>query len=465
MTGDDPLGVDTIPRKFIAGWRQVAICFVLLSASGMVASTYSLIAVPLYREFAPSRMVLMLSMTAMAAVSAVLMLMLGNLFDRFSVRKLMVLGGFCLAAGYASISFTTSFNQVLVIFAVLMSLSNVLIGPLASTVLLSRWFERKRGRAIGVAIAGISAGGFLFPLIIQGFLDAYQWREALRLLSLVIAVLTIPAALLVVDRPADRGLHPDGMAEPSEQARAEMASTPISARTILTDPAFWMIAAAVATVTSGMKGMITNLAPLALDAGIPASDAAYLISIFAGSSFVAKMLFATFADKLGPRALMFASLGGFAVGLACLTQAHLGFGAIALGVAIVGLAGGLMVPTESYLAPRVFGQRAVGRAMGLLSGTILIALLSTPPLFGFIFDVTGSYTAIFWTFSGLAVAALFMIPAIRLHPKQRDVVPLQRETPEESSLAASKLVSGDESTSVQAHQVPRRCWYAREDRE
>lgn len=405
---------------FFAGWRQVAVCFILLSASGMIASTYSLIAVPLYREFAPSRMVLMLSMSMMSGASAILMPVLGGVLDRFSVRKLMALGGLCLASGYTAISFATSFNQVLVVFAVLMSLANILIGPLAVTVLLSRWFEQRRGRAIGVAIAGISAGGALFPMIIQGFLDAYQWREALRLLSLVLVALTIPAALLVVDRPQERGLNPDGTAQPSEQARAELARAPISARAILTDPAFWMIAASVATVTAGMKGMVTNLAPLALDAGVQATQAAYLISIFAGSSFLAKLTFAAFADKLGPRTLMFVSLGGFATGMALLTQAHFGFGAMAAGVAVIGLFGGMMVPTESYLAPRVFGQRAVGRAMGLLSGTILLALLATPPLFGFIFDVTGSYRSAFWTFGGIAVAALFLVPAIRLTPRQAD---------------------------------------------
>ena len=78
-----------------------------------------------------------------------------------------------------------------------------------------------------------------------------------------------------------------------------------------------------------------------------------------------------------------------------------------------------MVPVESFIAPRVFGQRAVGRAMGLLSGTILIALLATPPLFGLIFDRRAA-TGIFWTFSGLAVAALVMVPAIRLHPRAID---------------------------------------------
>jgi MFS family permease len=405
--------------NYFPGWRQVALCFLLLSATGMIASTYSLVAVPLYQEFRPSRMVLMLSMTAMAGSSAVLMPIMGGVLDRFSVRKMMVVGALCLAAGYAALSFATSFNQVLVIFAVLMALANVLIGPLAVTVLLSRWFEQRRGRAIGIAIAGISAGGFFFPMIVQGLLDAYQWREALRLLGFILLLFTVPVALLTIDSPQQRGLVPDGASPAHESATERTAIEPISASAILTDPAFWMIAASVAVVTAGMKGSVTNLAPLALDAGVAPSRAAYLISIYAGCSFVAKMLFATFSDKLGARAIMFVSLCGFAVGMICLTQAYLGFGMIAFGVAVVGLFGGMMVPIESYLAPKVFGQGAVGRAMGLLSGTILIALLLSPPLFGFIFDQTGSYAGIFWTFGGLAAVALLAIPKLRLHPRNQ----------------------------------------------
>ena len=104
--------------------------------------------------------------------------------------------------------------------------------------------------------------------------------------------------------------------------------------------------------------------------------------------------------------------------MAFLTQAGAGFVAISLSVAIIGLFGGLMVPIESFLAPRVFGQRVVGRALGLLSGTILVALLATPPLFGLIFDLTGSYRGIFWTFAGLAAVALLWVPAMRLQPRE-----------------------------------------------
>lgn len=403
--------------KFAVGWRQVAIAFLLLAATGMIASTYSLVAVPLAREFQPSRMVLMLAMTVLSGACAVMAPFLGSLMDRTSLRRLMVLGGAFLATGYAALSFANSFNQVLVIFAVLIAPANVLIGPVANTVLLSRWFAKKRGRAIGIAIAGISAGGFVFPMIIQGLLDAHEWREALRLLAVVLALWTIPAAFLVVDRPSARGLYPDGEQQATDQVRSEMAQTPISARDVLSDPAFWMICFTVAVVTSGMKGMVTNLAPLAIDAGVQASRAATLISVYAGCGFIAKLTFAALADKMGPRALMFLSLGGFAAGMGLMTQASGGYAAIALGVGMVGLFGGMMVPIESYLAPRIFGQRIVGRAMGLISMVILVAMLATPPIFGLIFDLTGTYTAIFWTFMGIALATLLLVPALRLHPR------------------------------------------------
>lgn len=403
--------------SFAAGWRQVAVGFMLLAATGMVASTYSIIAVPLAKEFQPSRTVLMLAMTVLSGTSAVLAPLLGNLMDRVPLRRLMLAGGMCLALGYAAMSLATSFAQVLLVFGLLIAPANVLIGPVAITVLLSRWFAQKRGRAVGIAIAGISAGGFFFPLIIQALLNTSEWRQALQLLSLVLLAWTIPVTMLVIDRPSDRGLNPDGAAEAPQISREELAKAPISAREVLSDPTFWVLAVTVSIVTAGLKGTITNLAPLAIDAGIRARDAASLISIYAACGFIAKLNFAALSDRLGPRTLMYISLAGFSVGMVCLTQASGGYGVIAFGIALAGLFGGLMIPAESYLAPRVFGQRAVGRAMGLLSGTILLAMLATPPIFGLIFDVFGSYTGVFWTFAGLALLALTWVRLIRLHPR------------------------------------------------
>ncbi len=400
--------------NFGIGWRQVGSCFLLLGAISAIAGGYSIIAVPLGQEFGPSRMVLMLAMTMLSGVSALLSPVLGNLMDRVPLQRLMMLGALLLGAGYVALSFATSFTQVLIVFGLLIAPANVLIGPLSVTVLLSRWFVKRRGTAIGIAIAGISMGSVIYPPVIQWLLDTHAWRDALRLLALLLIVVTLPAAALVVNRPADRGRHADGAAIDMQAARGAGDKAVISARMILTDPAFWQVVVILATVSAGLKGMVTNLVPVALDQGIKASDAALLISLYGGCGLVAKLVFAVMADRLGPRAILFATLLGFAAGMACLTQAAAGYWMIALGVGLIAFFGGFMVPLQSVLVPRIFGERVVGRAMGLISMITLIALLASPPLFGRIYDMTGSYSAIFLAFAVLGAAVIVIVPYLRL---------------------------------------------------
>jgi MFS family permease len=377
------------------------------------------VAVPLSAEFKPSRGVLLLAMTVVSGVSALLAPFLGTLMDKTSLRRLVMLGAGLLGAGFAALSLVQSFAQVLVVYAVLIAPANVLIGPVAVTVLLSRWFVNRRGTALGIAISGVAMGGIVFPPVIQAFLDAFPWREALRYFALVILAATLLAAVLVVDRPADRGLHPDGAArDPEATARR---SPPFSVWKILGDPAFWLIFLMVGVVTSGMKGMVTNLALLGKGQGFTPTAAAFLISTYAGCGFVSKLGFAAVGDRMNLRYLAATSLLGFAAGMLMLTQPQLGYGFVAAGVGMIGLFGGLMVPLESMLGARVFGTGAVGRAVGLLSMALLVLLLSTPPLFGKIYDVTGSYSGAFYIFAGLALAATLITPFVRLHaPEMED---------------------------------------------
>lgn len=405
--------------SFAIGWRQVASAFVLLACVATVTSSFSVVAVPLAAEFKPSRAVLALAMTVISGTSALLAPFLGGLMDRMSVRRMMLIGSALLGAGYVAITLAQTFTQVLLAYGLLIAPANVLLGPVAATVLLSRWFVRRRGAALGFAIAGIAMGGILFPPIIQGFLNHFPWREALRMFAVVILALTALAAALVVDQPAKRGLLPDGdAADPA--APAASARPQLRAGAILSDPAFWLIVLMLTVVTSGMKGMVTNLAPMAIDQGVPPAIAAYLISIYASCGFVSKLVFATIADRMNPRVLAATSLVGFAAGMLILTQAQLGFGLIAAGVGVVGLFGGMMIPLESMLGARVFGREAVGRAVGLLSMVSLCALMTTPPLFGFIFDQTGSYAAIYYTFGGLALLVTLIVPYVRMHARDAD---------------------------------------------
>lgn len=402
---------------FAAGWRQVAACLVLMAAAAMITSGFSVMAVPLGEEFQPSRMVLMLAMTITSAVSGLMAPYFGGLMDRSSVRRLMFAGAGLMIAGYFALTFTTEFWQVLAIYGLLIAPANILIGPIAATVLLSRWFLARRGAALGIAIMGVSLGGFVYPPLIQALLGAFEWREAFRVFAVILCFTTLPAIALVVERPADRGLHPDGADREPEGMRPPDGAPQVSAKAVLTDSTFWIASAIFAVVMSGMAGMVTSLVPLAVDEGETPAAAALLISIFAAGGFLAKLIFAAIADALNPRHLLFLAIAGFALGMVCLSRAESGYWIIALGVVLIGLCGGLMVPLQSLLVPRIFGAHVVGRVTGMMSLLVLCVLLMAPPLFGLVHDLTHSYDLIVLAFAALAAATMLLVPYMRLHPK------------------------------------------------
>jgi MFS family permease len=402
-------------KSFGAAWRQVAIAFCLMATAAMISSAYGVMSVPFANEFHPSRMVLMLTITIVTGVSGLSAPLLGSLLDRKSLRLLMAAGALCLVAGLFALSFVTNFTQVMVIYAVLMAPANILIGPMAAAVLLSRWFVRRRGAAFGLAIAGVATGTFIYNPLIQELLKLFDWRTAFRVLALITFVVTMPLAAMVINRPGDRGLHADG--GDSAPAETHVQPTSVSAASVLSDSAFWLSFAVFAVVMSGMIGMISNLVPMAHDVGFGAQAAAWLASCYGAGGICAKLGFAGIADKINLRHLMLISLGGFAAGMACLSQPQVGYWLVATGATMVGFFGGFMVPMQPLFVSRVFGTHVVGRVMGLLSLFTLAVMLVTPPLFGKIFDMTGSYSLIFTIFTGLAAGTMLLVPYIRVHSK------------------------------------------------
>jgi MFS family permease len=285
--------------------------------------------------------------------------------------------------------------------------------------LLTRWFDKRRGTALGIAISGIGLGTVIFPPLIQFLFDHFAWREALRVLALILAVVTVPALLALVDRPAYRGLAPDG-AEAQAQTADGMVEPLVTLSTgqILSDPTFWIVGMISTIILSGMMGSVTNLVPMAVDFGVSAQSAAWIVSLYAATAFASKLSFAALGDRVSPRYLLFAVLFFFAAGMACLARAADGYAVILIGSALVGL-GGMTVPLQSFLIPRVFGVAVVGRVSGMLNLLNLCALLATPPLFGRIFDTTGSYALIFVIFAAVAVFAMLFVPKVRLSPREQ----------------------------------------------
>jgi cyanate permease len=197
----------------------------------------------------------------------------------------------------------------------------------------------------------------------------------------------------------------------------EQAAVPVSVRSVLTDPTFWMLGIIFGLCIAGMKGLLTNLVPLAIDVGIKPARAALLMSIFSAASLSAKIVFAAVSDRLAPRVMVAMLIVGFVAGLLCMTMAESGFWVIAVGVSLIALFASLSSPLQSMLVPRIFGQRVIGRVYGMMSIVMLALSLSSPPAFGRIFDMMGNYDAIFYLLAALVAATILFVPYLRMHPK------------------------------------------------
>ncbi|HEX7856899.1 MAG TPA: MFS transporter [Sphingobium sp.] len=345
-------------------------------------------------------------------VTALLSPFAGKLLDQLSMKLLMLTGSLALVAGFICLSFATAFSHVLISYALLIAPANVLIGPLAASVLLSRWFDADRGRALGIAAIGISLGGFAFPPLIQSLIDYAGWRSAVQILAAIAFVFTIGACLLVIDRRANSVSSIDASAE---------GDTIMPTGSVLTHREFWLMTMVFGVLLTGMMGLVTNMVPLARDRGISLPQATLLISALSLGSLGGKIIFAAIADKAGARLILLFGVSGFFLGMACFVYAQQAFWMMAFGAALVGFTNGGAVPLQAIMAARTFGLSNVGRVVGLLNVTIVLAGLAVPPAFGMIYDRTGSYNAALFTYMILAVGALMAIGAMRKAPNDGGV--------------------------------------------
>lgn len=387
-------------------WQQVFACLILQAVScGAITSAYSVLAVPFTANFGATRMVVMLGMTILLLMTAVFSPLAGKLLDQKSIRLLMLGGSASLVVGFALASVATSIVQIIVIYGLFMTTANILIGPLAASVLLSRWFDKDRARALGLAAIGISLGGLLFPPLIQHLVATYNWRHALQILACTVLVLTLVACYFVRDRqatpPAGTGIGMTG-------AKA------LTTGALLANREFWLMTIAFGVPLTGMIGLITNLVPLARDQGVALTTATLLISALSLGSFAGKIAFAALADRLPSKLILILGVCGFFVGMSCFLVPQGGFRVLVTGAAIIGFFNGGAMPLQVVVCASSFGVANVGRAVGLLNTVIVLVGLLAPPGFGFIYDMTGSYQSAFILYLVLAVVAFFTVLLMRI---------------------------------------------------
>jgi sugar phosphate permease len=324
--------------------------------------------------------------------------MAGWIVDRFGPRRLMMAG--ILMAGIALIGLAHMTSLwMFYAFYLLNALGYVCGGPLPNQVLLSRWFDKNRGKAMGFAYLGIGIGGYLVLKLSPRLVDAFGWRGALQVLGILIVALALPMAYFVRDEPeASAG---------NTGPKPATVVAPIGG--LFRNPAFYLLAIGSMCSIGAVGGTNQHLKLfLSLDMQFSQTSAASIASTVLACSIAGRLLMGWLADRIPRKHVMLLIYMLIAGSIPLLffaeSQAALYIFAVIFGL---GLGGEYMI--IPLMAAELFGVRILGRLLGVILTADGVAEATLPMLVGHLRDTTGSYRTGFVLLVALALAGALAI--------------------------------------------------------
>jgi MFS family permease len=396
-------------RGWYHGWNIVAVC-VLSSAvaNGLPVNAFSLFLQDWSKQLHAPISFFQLGLAALGLFSAFCSPYVGGLSDKYPARWLMGGGLLGMALLCIGISLVRSGGQFLALF-ILVPVALVFSTTLPQNAVVSRWFAKRLGLALGLTAFGLSISGVILPPIVAALLPKFGWRMIWRAGGLFIALVVAPLVVWVVrDRPAARDgtdyLDAGGAALSARGHGhgAAPGSGGLTWRIVFARRNFWLLVAVYLPMLGLYGGSLNNLPPMASAQGLSQQTASALMSALSLAQICSTLICGLLSDRFGNRRPL--------AGLALATGAGgmmvaLGHGSINLSVAVVliGFSGG-MWPLLTAAVAAEFGAGGVGRAFGLLMMFLPVIVL-VPFTVAKVHEVFGSYAPSLIGLSVLTIAA------------------------------------------------------------
>ena len=394
-------------------WITVWIaCFALLISNGMTLTAITAFDSAILADFPEwTRGQLKFRELITLVLAGLLAPVVGILIDKVGVRILMMIGSVILGIAYFAYGYITDLRQIYMVHAVF-AVVLVACGLNVAVILVSTWFVKLRGTAIGIVVVGTSLGGALLgPLYGSWLASGMSWQQGFQLAAFIPASLFLLALFLVRNKPSERGLLPYGVEASPTDSQADISSHGLGYWEALKTRSFWAIAIIAMCTFYTLLGLQANLVLHLQDLGFDIQSASAGLAMLFTPALVGKFLFGMLADKIPGRVILYGNLSVMFLGLIGLLFA--GAGTVMVVIFIIGLAWGGFYTLLQLTAINSFGLKASGRLLGTI--TILDAIGGGLGIYltGKIFDVYGSYQNAFIIYIVLVAIALLLISQVK----------------------------------------------------
>jgi MFS family permease len=402
------------------GWYVVAGAFLLMAVNYGARYSFGLFVQPLSAANGWSRSAVSLAASINLIAYALAGIVAGRLLDRVAPRWIATAGAAAGAAGLLLCTAARTPVELYLAYGVLYGLGSAWTGTVPVSSSVGKWFDRRRGLAIGISSMGVSFGTLVIVPLAAWVLERFGWKAGFVFLGLALLVPGSLIAHLLLRRtvPEAYGLAPDGegarTAADAPAAGSAPPPAPLPSRSILTDARFGMLALCHGAAVMGSLMAFVHQVPYAIDVGIDRMTAAASLGAVGVAGLAGQFFFGWVSDRLpDPKYSAALGYGVMAAGIGMLLLARTAEMLLAYAL-VFGFGYGCLAPLLPIIAADRFGRRTMGAVFGLLVFFVVgIGGALGPLLGGLIYDLTGSYRWA-WTLNlGILIAAAGGVMTLR----------------------------------------------------
>jgi MFS family permease len=402
-------------REFKFGWPVVlsSALGIALGMSPLPFYTIGVFAAPLALEFGWSIAQIMSALAVFTMVAMVAAPLVGYLTDRLGVRKVVLISIVLFSFAMMSFAFNNgSMTRYLLLWGIL-AIAGAGTLPITFTRAISRWFNEKRGLALGLALIGTGIAGSMAK-IYAGFLIAeVGWRLAYVGVGALPLFIAFPVAFIFfrdVDDP--KAAKRANQLIEHQNATGGSAVFGMTIGQALKDWRFWLMGLTFIPLSFAIGGPIPNLETMLGAKGFSVGEAIFLASLIGYAVLVGRLVGGYLLDKIWAPAVACGLLILPAISMYLFQIDNVSYNQIALAILILGFSAGIEYDLLAYLVSRYFGIRHYAAIYGTLYAFFAAGAGFGPAVYGRVFEQTGSYNSVLnlsmWAFIICSIALLFL---------------------------------------------------------
>ena len=379
--------------EFKLGWRAllVAVIGVATSVNATLLYGFGAMVVPLQKAFGWTPTQLQPAIAFLFLGAIISSQVVGGLNQRFGLRRVTLFSLVTLSCGFLLL--TQIGGSIWSLYLGFMCIAWAGFGTLQVTWthFINLWFERNRGLALALTLSGTGIAAMIMPPLITSVTQRWNWQAGFITMALMAALLAIPLVFfwMVFATPHKRQ---------AEQTPEELKNLPsfagLTFRQGCRSRKFWACNIALTLVVSAILGIVTNAIPMLRSRGISAMDASQIFSSFGISLILGRVVVGYLVDRIWAPGVAAVTLLLPALGCVLFGMNGLSNPTLVLATLLVGVGAGAEFDLAAFLVSRYFGLRDYGRLFGLHLGLITAGAAASPLLFGLMFRLTGSYSAL-----------------------------------------------------------------------